>query len=59
MLKCSPVEMRKNLEVVQQFSKHGIDFVAVPVRDQDHKNELISLGANILEDFAKAAEDNK
>ena len=39
MNKCNPAEMRKNLQVVEQFRKYGIDFIAVPVRNSDHKNE--------------------
>ena len=46
--RCSPVEMRKNLEIAQLFKKYGIDFVAVPVRDQDHKTELIALCDEVL-----------
>ena len=42
MERCSPVEMRKNLEVVEQFRKDGIDFVPVPVKDADHKKELLT-----------------
>lgn len=55
MDRCSPVEMRKNLVVVEQFKKYGIDFVAVPVRSQDHKNELIALCNEVLEESAKDA----
>ena len=55
MERCSPVEMRKNLTVVEQFKKYGIDFVAVPVRDQDHKNELIQQGNDVLEEMGKDA----
>ena len=51
MNKCSPVEMRKNLMVVDQYKNVGIDFVAVPVRDHDHKNELIALSNEVLEGF--------
>jgi len=39
---CSPEEMKKNLEVVDTFKKHGIDFVPVPVLDSDHKKTLIA-----------------
>jgi hypothetical protein len=42
MSKCSPVESRKNLEVATMYVKYGIDFVAVPVRDQEHKNKLLT-----------------
>ena len=53
MDKCSPVEMRKNLDVVAQYIKAGIDFVPVPARDSDHKNELIVMGNEILEEAIK------
>ncbi len=56
MNKCSPVEMRKNLEVVDTFKKHGIDFVAVPVMDSDHKNKLIAQSHKIFEDMIEKAE---
>ena len=56
MNRCSPAEMRKNLQVVEQFKKYGIDFVAVPVRDEDHKNELIALGNEVLEEMAAEGE---
>jgi len=46
--------MRKNLEVVEQFKRIGLDFVPVPVRDAAHKNELIALGNEVLEEMGKA-----
>lgn len=51
MEKCSPVEMRKNLEIVESFKKIGMDFVAIPARDEDHKNELITQCNAVLEDM--------
>ena len=51
--KCSPVEMRKNLQVVEQFKRIGLDFVPVPVRDEAHKNELIALSNEVLEGLSK------
>ncbi len=56
MKRCSPVEMRKNLLVVDQFKTFGIDFVAIPVRDRDHKNELIAQGNEVLEGLVKSSE---
>ncbi len=55
MKRCSPVEMRKNLTVVNQFEKYGIDFVAVPVRNQVHKNELNQQVNDVLEEMGKGA----
>lgn len=57
MNKCSPVEMRKNLEVVDQFKQVGIDFVAIPVMNESHKNEMIAMGNEIFEKIL--AEHNK
>ena len=42
MNKCSPVEMRKNLEIVDLYKKLGIDFVAVPVMNENQKNAMIA-----------------
>jgi len=44
--------MRKNLEVVREFKKHGIDFVPVPVRSSDHKKELIAEGFKIMSELS-------
>lgn len=41
MEKCSPVEMRKNMEVAELFKRTGIDFVPMPARNSKHKQELI------------------
>ena len=46
---CSPVEMRKNLVIVETFKRCGVDFVAVPVRSEDHKNELIKQSSDTFE----------
>lgn len=56
MERCSPVEMRKNLEVVEQFRKAGIDFVSIPVRNDDHKKELLIQCDKVFEDMI-ASED--
>ena len=56
MNQCSPVEMRKNLEVVEQFKKVGIDFVAVPVLNEGHKERLIDLQQSHLEVLINRAE---
>ena len=45
--------MRKNLQVVDTLKKYGIDFAVVPVRDEAHKNELIALGNEVLEEKLK------
>ena len=42
MEKCSPVEMRKNLLIVDELRKAGIDFVAVPVINEAQKDHLLN-----------------
>jgi len=55
MNKCNPVEMRKNLAAVEQFRLHGIDFVAIPVKDDLHKMELIVQGQSVFDELLKGA----
>ena len=57
MNKCSPVEMRKNLDVVEQFKQAGIDFVPMPVTDESHKAKLIMQGEAILDGLANDTEE--
>lgn len=58
MNKCSPVEMRKNLDVVEQFKLAGIDFVPMPVKDELHKANLVFQADAILDGLANDAEDD-
>jgi hypothetical protein len=43
MNKCSPVEMRVNLELVEEMRKVGMDFVPVPVFGEADKKHYIAL----------------
>ena len=54
MNKCSPTEMRKNLIIVDKFKSFGIDFVPMPVKSEDHKNELIHQSNEILTEMLEA-----
>lgn len=54
--RCSPVEMRKNLEMVDAFRKEGIDFVAIPALSPAHKNELVCISQGIMEKMIEKAE---
>ena len=56
MTRCDPVEMNKNLKVVDQYRRAGIDFVAVPVKNEDHKNEMIQYGNEVLEEVINESE---
>ena len=51
MNKCSPVEMRKNLDCVEAMRFHGIDFVAIPVKNALHKAELVHQGQAIFDEL--------
>jgi sulfopyruvate decarboxylase TPP-binding subunit len=56
MNKCSPIEMRKNLEVVESLKNAGIDFVCIPVKNESHKDDLIAQGQSV---FDELCEENK
>lgn len=56
MAECKPVQMRKNLEMVQDLKNHRIDFMPIPVRDEEHRLMLARYAENILEEMAIAAE---
>ena len=51
---CSPVEMRKNLDAVEELRKAGIDFVPIPVKDAVHKTDLIIQGQTVFDEMIKA-----
>ena len=53
---CSPVEMRKNLVVVDEFKIAMIDFVVMPVKDEAHKLDLIAQGQAIFQEMIKEGE---
>lgn len=59
MSECKPVQMRKNLNMVDALKNMRIDFIPVPVRDEAHRIELAQLGARILEEMAVAAEQRE
>ena len=47
MNKYNPVEMRKNLELVDAFKNAGIDFVPIPVVCDEHRDQLV-LQLNVI-----------
>jgi hypothetical protein len=59
MNKCSPVEMRKNLDCVEVMKLYGIDFVAIPVKDALHKVELIAQGQAVFDEIHINQGDSK
>lgn len=56
MNRCSPVEMRKNLVMVETFKKEGIDFVAIPASERMTKEALLSLCDRQLESLVDEIE---
>lgn len=54
--RCSPVQMRKNLEVVAALKDAGIDFVALPVLNEGDRQWLNGMLAARLEMMATTAE---
>jgi len=53
MDKCSPVEMRKNLDTVEALRIHGIDFVVIPAKDALHKAQLIAQGQAVFDELCQ------
>lgn len=53
--RCSPQEMRKNLEMVHQFERIGLDFVPIPVKSAEHKQELMLLLTLSLDEIMEIA----
>ena len=52
--------MRKSLEFVEAFSKAGIDFIAVPVMNAEHRVELVKMVEDILtKEIEMAEKDDK
>lgn len=58
LTKCSPVTMRANLKNVESLKKAGIYFVAVPVRDPEHKKELLRQSMEMLIEMENKSDDS-
>lgn len=57
MKRASPVDLRKAKYLVDDFVRAGIDFVPIPVIDQDDKNELAMDLQRRLERIEKEASE--
>lgn len=53
---CSPVQMRKALEMVEALKQAGMEFVPVPVLNDADREKLMLITASRLEQIATAAE---
>jgi hypothetical protein len=54
--RCSPVTMRKCLEVVEALKSAGMEFVPIPVLNDGDRQMLNAILASRLETLARAAE---
>ena len=57
MDQCSPEEMRKNLEIVNELKKAGIKFIPIPVMDDSDNIKLKMLLNSRLDFLLKIAEE--
>lgn len=55
MKRADPADLRKAKYLVDEFVRAGIDFVPIPVVDQDDKNELAMDLQRRLEQIEKEA----
>lgn len=56
MIRATPVEMRKALEIVEVLRRAGVRFVPVPVRTEQEYSQLTEQALQRLEDAAQEAE---
>ena len=59
MNKWSPVDMRNNLKAVEALKSSGIDFVAVPAKNEQHKNSLLAMANVVISEMLKEAGSNE
>lgn len=56
MNKATPEDVRQAQQAVQVLIDAGLDFVPIPVMDEDHKVALFNYGGDVLEHMAVTAE---
>lgn len=59
MKRASPVEMRRAMEIVDEFRRSGILFVAVPVLNENDRRRLSWLAGARLEKIIPEIEDGE
>lgn len=59
MERCAPVEMRRNLELVEVFKQMGMDFVPIPVLNESQKAYFLNLMQRQLDIAEKMAEKDE
>jgi len=51
MNRCSSLEMSGSLEVVEALKKASIEFVVIPVKNPEHRKELLAQGHSAFEEL--------
>lgn len=56
MNRATPEQIHKSMQAVQILLDAGIAFVPIPVMSEQHREEMIGYGGELLEQMAKDAE---
>lgn len=54
--RCSPVQMRENLMMVEFLKASGISFIPIPVKDDKHRAALVLKAHEIIGELLAQAE---
>lgn len=54
--RCSPVQMRENLMMVEFLKSFGISFIPIPVKNDVHRAELVLKAHEIIGELLARAE---
>ena len=54
--RCTPVQMRKALEMVEALKQSGVEFIPVPVLNDEDRAKLINIANTRLGNIAAQAE---
>lgn len=57
LTRCSPVQMRQALELVETMKQAGIGFVPIPFVDQADRQRLMTILSSRLDLMVKVAEE--
>lgn len=52
----NPIELRKALETTMVMQSYGLDFVPIPVKNEQHKAELLMLMQKTLDEIIEELE---
>ncbi|PHR58760.1 MAG: hypothetical protein COA47_10160 [Robiginitomaculum sp.] len=56
MNRCQPITTLKNLDAAMAFAKAGIDFVCIPVKNEEHRADLMLMANKIFTELIVDAE---